>query len=40
VDVTYRLFSGQIHGFISLTKLIPQGQQALHEIADWLKRVA
>lgn len=37
VDVTHRRFPGEIHGFVSLTKVIPQGMQALEEIADWLK---
>lgn len=37
VAVTHKLYSGQIHGFISLTKVIPQGVQALEGIAEWLK---
>ncbi len=37
VAVTHRFFPGQIHGFISLTRVIPQGVEALHGIADWLK---
>ena len=37
VGVTHRHFPGQIHGFISITRIIPQGVEALHSIADWLK---
>ena len=37
VAVSHTHFSGQIHGFISLTKVIPQGMEALKGIADWLK---
>ncbi len=40
VDVTHRHYPGQIHGFISMTKAIPQGMQALREIAAWLKKTA
>lgn len=36
VPVTHKLYPGQIHGFISLSKVIPQGKAALHGIADWL----
>ncbi len=36
-NVTYRHFPGQIHAFINLTKVIPEGTQALDEIADWLR---
>ncbi|EWY41727.1 acetyl hydrolase [Skermanella stibiiresistens SB22] len=35
--VTYREFPGQIHAFISLTRVIPQGDECLREAADWLK---
>ncbi len=37
VGVTHKLYPGEIHGFISLTKVIPQGAAALRGIADWLK---
>ena len=37
VAVTHKHYPGQIHGFISLTKVIPQGGEALRGIADWLK---
>ncbi len=37
VAVTRKFYPGQIHGFISLTKVIPQGVEALQGIADWLK---
>ncbi len=36
VNVTYRKFSGQIHGFLNLTKVIPEGSKAIGEIADWM----
>lgn len=31
-------FPGQVHAFVSITDVIPQGNQALHQIADWLKQ--
>lgn len=37
VPLTHRHFPGQIHAFVNLTKIIPQGTQALEEIADWLR---
>jgi len=37
VAVTHKLYPGQIHGFISLTKVIPQGAEALRGITNWLK---
>ncbi len=37
VPVTHRHFPGQIHAFINLTSVIPQGTQALKEIAQWLQ---
>ncbi len=36
VAVTRKFYPGQIHGFISLARVIPQGGKALREIADWL----
>jgi acetyl esterase len=35
--VTYREFPGQIHAFISLTRVIPQGNECLREVANWLR---
>jgi acetyl esterase len=37
VDVTHRHYPGQVHGFVNLTKVIPQGDQAIKEMTDWLK---
>jgi len=37
VNVTHRHFAGQVHAFVNLTKVIPQGTQALQEISDWLR---
>jgi acetyl esterase len=34
VDVTYRLFPGQMHGFVSAGKVIPEGRAASAEIAS------
>ncbi len=31
-------FPGQVHAFVSVTDAIPQGNQALHRMADWLAR--
>jgi len=39
VSTVHRNFPGQIHAFASLTKVIPQGNQCIREIADWLKRI-
>lgn len=36
VPIVYREWPGQIHAFISLTKMIPQGDACLREIADYL----
>jgi acetyl esterase len=38
VDVVYREYPGQIHAFVSLTKVIPQGMACTLEIADYLRR--
>ena len=35
--VTYREFLSQIHAFISLTRVIPQGNECLREVANWLR---
>lgn len=37
VPVTYREFPGQIHAFVSLTRVIPEGDLGLREAADWLR---
>ena len=37
VRVDHSHFAGEIHGFISLTRLIPQGTVALQQIAGWLR---
>ncbi len=36
-DVTQREFPGQIHAFVSLTKVIPQGNECIREVAGWLR---
>jgi len=38
VAVEYREYPGQIHAFVSLTKVIPQGMACTLEIADYLSR--
>ncbi len=38
VDVTFHEYPGQTHAFVSLTKAIPQGPKANHEIADYMRR--
>jgi acetyl esterase len=35
--VTYCEFPGQIHAVISLTRVIPQGNECLREAANWLR---
>jgi len=37
VPVTHRHFPGQVHAFVNLTAVIPQGTKALQEIAEWLR---
>ncbi|WP_204112782.1 alpha/beta hydrolase [Shimia biformata] len=37
VDVTRLNYPGQVHAFMSLTKVIPQGDHAITACADWLK---
>ena len=39
VPVMHRHFEGQVHAFVNLTKVVPDGTIALREIAAWLKRV-
>jgi acetyl esterase len=38
VDVTFHEYSGQIHVFLNLTKVVPDGLRATREIADYVKR--
>ena len=38
VAVEMAEFPGQVHAFVSVTGAIPQGNQALRKVADWLKR--
>ena len=37
VNVVHRHFPGQIHAFINLTKIVPEGSVALKEISAWVK---
>lgn len=37
VDVQLIPYPGQVHGFMSLTKVIPQGNDALEKTAHWLR---
>jgi len=37
VDVQLVTYEGQVHAFMSLTKAIPQGREAIAKTADWLK---
>jgi len=39
VAVTYETYPGQFHGFITMGKLLPKANQALHEIGGWLKDI-
>ncbi len=39
VPTVHRHFEGQVHGFVNLTKVIPDGTVALREMAAWLKSV-
>ena len=36
-EVSHREFPGQIHAFVSLTKVIPQGNECIREVAAWLR---
>ena len=38
VDVVYHEYPGQIHAFVSLTKVIPQGVEGTLEVADYLRQ--
>ncbi|MCW8843823.1 MAG: alpha/beta hydrolase [Rhodobacteraceae bacterium] len=37
IEVELVEYPGQIHAFMSLTKVIPQGDEALRKTADWLR---
>ncbi|MBL4874319.1 MAG: alpha/beta hydrolase [Rhodobacteraceae bacterium] len=37
IDVKHIQYPGQIHAFISLCKVVPQGNACIRDIADWLK---
>lgn len=37
VDVQLITYEGQVHAFMSLTKVIPQGRDAVDKAADWLQ---
>ncbi len=39
VRVTHRHFAGQVHAFVNLTKVVPDGTIALREISAWLKEI-
>jgi acetyl esterase/lipase len=38
VKVTHRSYAGQFHGFITMGRLIPEANQLVSEISQWLKR--
>lgn len=40
VPVTLLKYPGQVHGFLSLTKVIPQGRDAIAKVAVWLAEIA
>ncbi len=39
VEVVLLAYAGQIHAFMSLTKVIPQGNEAIEKTAKWLRDV-
>ena len=39
VEVEHRHYEGQIHAFVNITKIIPQGNEALAEIGQWMKNL-
>jgi len=39
VEVELAEYPGQVHAFVSITGVIPQGNQALQQVAAWLRRV-
>ena len=38
VAVEHYHFAGQVHAFVNLTKVVPQGTQALRQISMWLRK--
>jgi len=38
VEVEHRHFPGQVHAFVNMTKVVPDGKKAIEEIAAWLKQ--
>jgi acetyl esterase len=39
IDVKHIQYPGQIHAFVSLCKVIPQGNACIRDVAEWLKIV-
>lgn len=39
VPVAHKTYSGQFHGFITMGKILPKANEALHEIGCWLKQL-
>jgi acetyl esterase len=37
VAVAYKTYPGQFHGFITMGKILPKANTALHEMGEWLK---
>lgn len=37
VPVTHRRYDGQIHAFINMTRAIPQANQCIRDIANWIR---
>jgi acetyl esterase len=37
VAVEYKTYPGQFHGFITMGKILPKANTALHEMGEWLK---
>lgn len=37
VPTVHRHFPGQVHAFVNLTKVVPEGTQALREISTWMR---
>lgn len=38
VDTTHRHYPGQIHAFLNLTRVIPEGERAIAEVAEWIRQ--
>jgi acetyl esterase len=39
VAVTSKTYPGQFHGFVTMGKILPKANEALHDIGGWLKRL-